>query len=138
MWTPGEGSMLFDIVSELEQPFNSQIYDNTNKFIDLQSWRNEYAKFYKEWLEFDDDSIYNLNSNFFSDTLKKLSELNSYLKEMSVYLWFDIDRTWIDQFIWEKCPISGKHLLNLGTEFPEINRLVSPDYPLILPSYESV
>lgn len=134
MWLPGEEKILFHIKKEQPLSFESKLYNHIFNFIDIEKWKDLYSKAYNNWLNKDDSSIYDINNDVNLMMITSLAKANEALKNEIIFYWFDIDRTNNESFIWEYCPISKKRLIYLGDDFPKINSLISPDYPLIFPS----
>lgn len=133
MWLPDQQEILFRMKTEESLPLTSECYKQIYAFIDLDDWRHLYGRAYDTWLNKDDDRIYDINWNVNRIVIAALAKANEALNQRIFFYWFDVDRTDNEKFNWEFCPISKKKLLKLEPDFPKINSLVSPDYPLVFP-----
>ncbi|PVD49298.1 hypothetical protein DC498_25740 [Terrimonas sp.] len=133
MWLPNQAEVLFKMKDETSLPIKSALYPHILQYIDIVKWRKEYAQKYNDWLNKDDDSIYQIENGINMRMIDSLIEVNKALRHEKIFYWFDIDRTYNDHFLWKYCPISKKELVKLGEEFPKINSLISPNYPLVFP-----
>lgn len=133
MWLPNENEILFNIQNETFLPLTSDFYSKLFDYIDIDKWKILYSKKYHDWLNKDDISIYDINNEINLKMIDALMQLNKSLTDVMIFYWFDIDRTFNDKFNWEYCPISKKRLIVLGGGYPDINSLISPDYPLVFP-----
>ncbi|MBN8786802.1 MAG: hypothetical protein J0I84_06920 [Terrimonas sp.] len=133
MWLPKQAEILFKMKDETSLPIKSALYSYILEYIDIVKWRKEYTQKYNDWLNKDDDSIYQIENGINMQMIDDLIKVNKRLRYEKIFYWFDIDRTYNDQFLWKYCPISNKELINLGNGFPKINSLISPDYPLVFP-----
>jgi hypothetical protein len=94
---------------------------------------SSYSLAYKKWLNEDDKSIYDISDPLNSIIIDGLIKANNgYTPELFLY-WLDVDRTDNEEFVWEYCPLSKKRLIYLGDDYPKINSLMSPDFPLLFP-----
>lgn len=135
MWLPGEREILFEVTTETSIPIDNEVYKILANFIDLNKWTNDYAMKYDAWLKNDNSTIYNINSFINSKMIEALESANKTLSNIILFYWFDVDRTFIEGFNWEFCPISNKKLIELKLSSPKINSLISPVYPLIFPKF---
>lgn len=133
MWLPNQKEFLFTMKFETVLPIESFLYLYISQYINMEKWQNEYGYKYNDWLNNDDNSIFDIKNPVNLGMVKSLIELNMVLKFEKLFYWFDIDRTYNDDFIWEYCPVSNKKLVALGGEFSKRNSLISPDYPLVFP-----
>jgi hypothetical protein len=133
MWLPDQQEILFQMKTEESLSLASKHYKEMYAFIDLDNWRNSYGQAYGNWLNKDDHRIYDINDDVNLIMISALAKANEALNQRIFFYWFDVDRTDNEKFNWEYCPISKKRLVKLGPDFPKINSLVSPDYPLVFP-----
>lgn len=132
MWVPGE-RIFWDI--KIESPYDDMVlYFKLNNLINIENWAKEYKKAYDVWLDQDFGDIYNIKYQININMINALLRLNRTLNDKVVFFWFDVDRTFNENYVWEYCPLSGKPLIILNNEYTQINSLISPDYPLIFPS----
>jgi hypothetical protein len=136
MWLPEENHIFLDIKNEKFISINSKMYKYLSNYVDWKSWINVYKKKYENWLNSDDNSIYNISDEVNTKIINALLEMNKHLIHEKIFYWFDIDRTFNENFIWKYCPISKRKLIQLPDEYPEINSLISPEYPLIFPHFD--
>jgi hypothetical protein len=134
MWLPKESRILLNVKNEEFVTLNSSIYERLSIYIDIPRWIILYEKKYSDWLNNDENSIYNINDNLNKKMVDALRQLNESYIDKRIFYWFDIDRTNNPNFDWEYCPLSEKKLIFLGYDYPKINSLISPDFPLIFPS----
>ncbi len=134
MWLPNENEIFFHMRNEKAVFWNSEIYKSLSEYIDVENWKHLYSKSYQRWLDDDDDSIYDIQSEINKSMIDSLIKLNKTLVSGVVFYWFDIDRTNNENFKWEFCPNSKKRLFTLGNTYPKINSLISPEFPLVFPS----
>lgn len=135
MWLPGEREILFKIITETSIPIDNEVYKFLANFIDLDKWAYDYAMKYDAWLKHDDSTIYIINSFINSEMIEALKSANKTLLHAIFFFWFDVDRTFLEGFNWEFCPISNQKLIELKLGSPRINSLVSPVHPLIFPNF---
>ncbi len=135
MWLPGEKEILFEVTTEISIPIDNEVYKILENFIDLNKWSNDYAMQYDAWLKNDDSIIYNINSCINSVMIEALKSANKIMSHTILFYWFDVDRTFIEGFNWQLCPISYEKLIEMKLCFPQINSLISPVYPLIFPKF---
>ncbi len=133
MWLPGEEKILFDAKTDSEIGLDSNLYVLLTKYIKIETWKNSYQEKYYNWLNKDDNSIYNINDDININMVNALTKVNEILKDEMIFYWFDVDRTNIEYFNWKYCPISKKKIILLEKSYHYLNRLVSPVYPLIFP-----
>lgn len=133
MWLPDQKEFLFQMRNETPLPIEASLYSLVAQYIDIAKWQEKYRKKYDDWLNKDDDSIYDINNEINMTIIFGLKRINKVMKNEMIFYWFDVDRTFNDHFLWEYCPISNKKLMSLGKEFPKINSLISPDFPLVFP-----
>ena len=133
MWLPNQEELLFNMKDEIPLTIESKLHLKLLQYIDVSKWQNEYAQKYNNWLNDDDTSIWQIENEINMRMIDSLRKINKILRHEKIFYWFDIDRTYDDNFVWEYCPISKKELIHLGKEFPKINSLVSPEYPLVFP-----
>ena len=134
MWLPEEEEILFHLKSEKALPITSKWYNHVLRYIDLNNWKELYRKAYDNWLNNGDSFIYDINNEVNLIMINALIAANETLKNEMIFYWFDIDRTYHENFLWEYCPISKQRLIFLGDNYPKINSFISPEYPLIFPS----
>lgn len=134
MWLPGENDILFSMKNEKSLSSNSKLYEQLNNCIDIGSWKKMYAEKYDNWLNTDDHSIYNIKDAVNAMMINALLKFNEMAGNEVIFYWFDVDRTYNENYIWEICPLSNKLLIPLDDKYPKINSLISPDYPLVFPS----
>ena len=134
MWLPGEDEILFDMKNGIPIPLTSKLYTYLAEHISVNKWRDLYKLKYDDWLYKDDASIYDINHKVNTMMLYALLKVNETLSGKKLLYWFDIDRTENENFVWEECPLSLNRLMHLGANYPQINVLMSPDYPLIFPN----
>ena len=133
VWLPEEKQLLFDAKSQEYLSLESDAFRQILMFIDLDRWTASYSVAYKKWLNEDDMSIYDFNYPVNAVIIDGLIKANRGSEPELLLYWFDVDRTDNEEFVWEYCPLSGRKLINLGEDYPKINSLVSPDFPLIFP-----
>jgi len=133
MWLPDEPHILFKMKTEGFITLDSPLYQSLSTYIDLHKWKDLYKKKYNEWLNNDQNFIYHITDEVNLAMINVLISMNNDLKSKRIFYWFDIDRTFNENFIWEYCPISKKRLITLPAEYPKINSLISPDYPIVFP-----
>jgi hypothetical protein len=133
MWLPEEKEVLFNIKNETVIPIKSKLNSQVFSFFDIDKWKRLYAEAYDRWLNKDDSSIYEVNNPVNQSMIDTLIKVNESLEREMIFYWFDIDRTYNENFKWEFCPMSNQRLIFLGDEYPKINSLISPEYPLIFP-----
>lgn len=138
MWLPKEDEVLFNIKNETFLPIQSKLYNEVFNNFDITKWKKLYGQAYDKWLNEDDSSIYDINSQVNQSMINTLVKVNELLGGEMIFYWFDIDRTDNENFKWEFCPLSKKRLIHLGDEYPKINSLISPDYPLVFPLQPAV
>ena len=134
MWIPGEDEILFDIKNGIPIPLTSKLYVYLAEHISVNKWRDLYKAKYEDWLYKDDASIYDINHKVNTTMIYAISKVNETLSGKMLLYWFDVDRTTNENFVWQECPLSQNRLLRLGANYPHINVLMSPDYPLIFPN----
>lgn len=133
MFVPNEESIIWDVFSETPLPVKTISYNLLNSFINIEEWKKIFGiKFYK-WLNDDDLSIFDINNAINVEMINALKEVNNHLSDEYIFFWFDRDRTYLDNYKWVNCPISGLPLIDLGPRYPDLNRLISPNHPLIFP-----
>ena len=133
MWLPGQQEILFRMKTEESLPLASKHHNQISALIDIDKWRYLYGQAYDNWLNKDDNRIYDINFDVNQNMIAALTKANEALHQRIYFYWFDVDRTDNENFKWEFCPISSKKLLKLEPDFPKVNSLVSPDYPLVFP-----
>ena len=108
-----------------------------HKYIDVPAWAKSYADYYRQWLEADDATIYNLAAPLVAGMLSAIKELNKQ-EPWQLYYWFDIDRTAMPAFRWQRSPLSGEKLLELPSSFSAVNRYIAPTDFLVFPADSSL
>ncbi|NIG53543.1 hypothetical protein [Chitinophaga sp. Cy-1792] len=138
MWLPAEDEIIFRAKDESPVAANDSLYSHLKKHIHLHQWKVRYTAAYRQWLDNDNNAIYDISNEINKSMIAALIKLNEDLETKAVFFWFDIDRSVTDEFTWKCCPVSGKKLITLGKEYTKKNAFVSPDYPLIFPDYVSL
>jgi hypothetical protein len=133
MWLPGEDRVLFDIKREVPINTSSELYNYLLSFVDIDKWKTLYTQKYNDWLNSDDNTIYDINNEINLVIINALIEANRTIENKLIFYWFDIDRTYNEKFTWKYCPISKEGLIPLGNNYPDINSFISPKYPLVFP-----
>ena len=134
MFVPNEDTVLWEVFAENPLQLGCKNYCILNSYIDIEDWKEKYRIKFNEWLNEDDLDIFDINHSVNLEMINALIQVNRHLSGDFIYYWFDIDRTYNEHYRWTNCPISGEKLIDLGTEYPFLNRLISPFFPLILPS----
>ena len=135
MWAADE-EIIFDVKTELSLPLTSKIYTHLSDYIDVDLWRDSFTIQYRDWLNSDNESIYDIHNTVNVEMINALSKMNEILINKIVFYWFDVDRTFYGDFQWMVCPLSGKQLIHLDSQYPKKNALISPVYPLIFPAWD--
>ena len=105
-----------------------------NQHIDFNNWIANYNMYYKKWLDEDDETIFNFNSPLLSTILEVIKKVNEKLDiDKHLFFWYDIDRTFNEDYYWENCPVTKSKLINLGENYFYTNRLISSNIDLVLP-----
>jgi hypothetical protein len=134
MWVPGHEGIIWDIHNEEQVPVDDTLYSTLKKYIDIEKWEETYKSEYHSWLEADNNSIHDINNEVNLLMIEAIGKANNSLVDKLIFYWFDIDRTDVDNFYWEYCPLSNKKLVALGNNYPKMNSFISIDYPIIFPA----
>ena len=113
-------------------------YKEVNSVFNLEDWSNEFKLIYSAWLEEDKGELYNITNTFYKKTLQNLEQINKNAKDYQLYLWFDVDRTLDENFVWETCPLTQTQLVRLPEGYHYLNRLISKKKFLVLPDMKKV
>ena len=132
MFAGNEKKIIWDMLSEKEISLNDKIYQDLNEEIDLNKWGAKYSKLYKNWLENDDETIYDINSAINSEAINALKNYNKKSKN-KIYYWFDVNRDSNPDYQWKRCPLTNRPLVLVSKEYHNNNRLISEDAPLVFP-----
>jgi hypothetical protein len=135
MWVPGAESLLWNMKDESQLSSQSAIYKLVEGNSEIVSWASRFDQLYEQWLEGDNDVIYDVKHEVNREILSILRTLNTSLSELAIFYWFDVDRTDNDDFVWTESPFSGKPLLDLGPDYHFLNRLVSLEDYVVFPKY---
>jgi hypothetical protein len=127
--------ILWDMLTETEIPLSNLVYQKLGQYIDLDAWRQDYLIRYKEWLESDAPTIYDINSSINTKIIYAISNYNKVIQDR-IYFWFDVDRSINPDYKWEICPISHEKLIRLTESYHSNNRLISSKAPLVFPDVE--
>lgn len=138
MWVPETKEIIWDMQTEEAIPADKGIYKEVNSIFNLEDWSEEFRQIYSAWLEEDKDELYDIKNAFYQKTLNNIEQVNKKAKDYHLYLWFDIDRTLNENFIWNTCPITLTPLICLGDNYHYLNRFISKDKFLVLPDMEQV
>jgi hypothetical protein len=133
MWLPRTKKVIWTMKRESQVPLSSHLYNVLNKYIDLDTWRKQYGLEWYKWLNEDVDNINDIKFSLNKKMIEAVGKANNELSGDTLFYWFDIDRTHIKDFKWEKCPISKKKLVDLGSKYHSKNRLISPSKYIVFP-----
>ena len=133
MWIP-DTRIIYDMRNENQLELSSDVYNKLNKYINLENWMSEYSREYHNWLNDKSDTIYDINFSVNKNMIEAIKKTNKILVDEVLYYWFDVDRTFAEDFNWELCPRTHKKLLELMNDYNSNNRLISPDEYLVFPS----
>lgn len=134
MWVFEPKEIVWDMQTEEPIPLESKLYQKLSRQFYLKEWLDEFTALYNKWLDEDNPIIHNINSSINRTVIDFLVDFNQSLdRGIKVFYWFDVDRDKHPHFKWKKCPLSGIILKDFGSDFPDTNRLVSTQYPLVFP-----
>ena len=92
MWFPIEEEVLFNIKNETFLPIASKLYNEVFGNFDITKWKELYGQAYDEWLNEDDSSIYDINSQVNQSMIKtlmnelmRMRHLTTFGKRPSIY-----------------------------------------------------
>ncbi len=139
MWLPNTKHTIWEMKTEKVAKFSEQKYFTSliNQNIDLNDWIADYSNYYKKWLDNDDETIFDFNSSLLKSILDAIKKVNKKLdKDKHLFYWYDIDRSFNEDYNWIECPITKKKLINLGNNFFYTNRFISEKADLVLPDKE--
>jgi len=138
MWVPETKEIIWDIQTEEPVPADNGIYKEVNSVFDLENWSNEFKTIYFAWLNEDKEELYDITNEFYTKTLEHLEIVNKNAKVYQLYLWFDVDRTLNENFLWNNCPLTQTPLVRLSENYHYLNRFISREKFLVLPDMEIV
>lgn len=136
VWLPHEDEIIFSAKDETPVSLHSDLYSKLAAYIDIDEWKYLYGRAYRNWLDDISDAVCNVHDQVNMSMIAALIQLNETLPDRCLCYWFDIDRTYNEDFTWKYCPVSGKKLIFLGDGYAYKNAFVSPEYPVIFPIYE--
>ncbi len=139
MYLPDNKSIIWNMQNEqlAENQLNVYFMNLLNRYQDIYKWIADYEIYYKEWLNNDENTIFELNHTLLQSILQTTQQVNKELPEnQHLYYWFDIDRAVNENFEWKHCPITNEPLINLGADYFYTNRFVSPKVDLVFPAKE--
>jgi hypothetical protein len=125
-------NLVWDIMNEQIVESSDECYIRLYRQIDVPEWNTLFFNYYKMWLEDDSQIIYDVHSALNMSMIEALVKINENF-EVKLYYWFDVDREKHPDYIWEKCPLSGKDLMELPKFYHRNNRKISREFPLIFP-----
>ncbi|WP_250632378.1 hypothetical protein [Rhodoflexus caldus] len=139
MWLPHVRNIIWEARNKKALPQKTlvegiNLYEMLNNVVNLAKWRKQYTALYRQWLENDDNRIFDLQHPVNAQIIHGLKNINSLLpSHIHLCYWYDVDRSLDEDFIWENSPLSGKRLIDLGEDFFEENRLWDKENNLLLP-----
>lgn len=136
MWLPDTKHTIWNMKTEKEAEFlfQNQIVSLINQNIDFNNWLANYCSYYQKWLNEDDQTIFDLRSPLLKSILDAIQNVNKKMDDNKrLFYWFDIDRSFKEDYRWKNCPITKTKLINLGQNFFYANRLISQKVDLVLP-----
>jgi len=134
MWLSNETEIIFNMKDEAPLSLKENPYYVLNKFISLKEWVKQYTLEYRKWLNDEQNSICDIRNRLNSEMIDAIKKANDLLNDDAIFYWFDIDRTYNEGFEWKTCPITGNKLVDLGSEYTEMNQLVCFSSFLVLPA----
>lgn len=134
MWLPATQEVIYDMLDEKAMPQSFHLYNVLKRYINLNNWLTEYGELYHEWLHKDDNTIFDINAAINWRMIQAITEVNKVIAETpdKLFYWFDVDRNEKD-WEWKLCPVSKTALIDLGSQFPSLNKLISIEHPLTFP-----
>jgi len=107
------------------------------KYIDIQAWAENYEAYYHKWLDADDVTIYTIGTPLVDSMRSAIKQFNKQ-EQHRLYYWFDVDRTELPDFQWQRSPLSDEALLELPGSFSAVNRYIAPTDFLVFPADSSL
>jgi hypothetical protein len=138
MWVPETKEIIWDMQTEEPVPADNGIYKEVNSVFNLEKWSNEFKTIYSAWLDEDNEELYDITNAFYKKTLEHLEIVNKNAKVYQLYLWFDVDRTLNESFLWKNCPLTQTPLVRLPENYHYLNRFISRRKFLVLPDMQTV
>ncbi|MCZ8355628.1 MAG: hypothetical protein O9340_12890 [Cyclobacteriaceae bacterium] len=135
MWTSEEETVVWDMKSEENLKYDSKLVSEFCNYFDLVDWSKKFKTLYSQWLEEDADFVYKLDNPLISSLLLAIKKFNFDNNEVLFFYWYDVDRTKKNNFSWSLSPITGKPLIDLGSDFHPNNRLISLDDFIVFPTF---
>ena len=133
MWLPDESFPLFDMQTGEVCSLSKEDVAFIHQHVPLDTWIQSFAQEYAKWLNDENNQLHDVQSQLNAKMIRSIEEANKLSDSLIIYYWFDIDRTYVEDFHWQYCPISGNPLIDLGENYHSLNRLVSPDFPIVFP-----
>lgn len=112
MWVGRAEPFIWNIYNE--EPASDMVISCVKNNINCEAWLEKFSSDFSAWLNLDDDSVYNLNIEEYSDFLhfiKKFNNDNSV--GITLFYWYDIDRSEDSTFEWSKCVLCGEKLVEI-------------------------
>jgi hypothetical protein len=101
MWVGNNQPILWDIYSENAAP--GDIVFQIKNAINFSDWLDKYKKDYTDWLDDENDNIFNLDIEAYDSLLKSIQKFNIHSSGFKIYYWYDVDRSKQPNFKWTRC-----------------------------------
>lgn len=134
MVTGVDDNIIWHVQTEENVALSHPVYQFLWKEINWMNWKEDYLTAYHNWLDSDDESIYDINAPTNRRMIDAITRVNNRSEMFKIYYWFDIDRDKNPNHIWSICPLSNEPLKDLPVDTHRNNRKVSPSIPLIFPA----
>jgi len=137
MWAADGANIIWNMEQEEPDAHCATLTSLLSKYIDVTAWAKSYADYYHQWLEAGDATIYKPDMPLVASMLRAIKQFNA-KEQYKLYYWFDIDRTAMPDFCWQRSPLSGEKLLELPSSFAAVNHYIAPTDFLVLPADSSL